>query len=448
MKAAVFTGPYEFKICDREKPKPGPKEVLIRIRAVGICGSDIHPYMGDGLDRREPGIIMGHEASGDVEEIGSEVTKWKPGDRVAINPQINDETCPMCRKGLPHLCDHSLLIGSSMRGFLDGAMCEYLIMHEKQLYHLPDEVSYDHGTFLDPLGNAIHLINRGGVKLGDVVVIIGAGTIGLLAIQTAKLAGAVKVIAEDGIQIRGIYERSDAKVRKQEGMELYKGFIGPEFPTLVEIVENGVKYQVDIKDGQKTGFFLDQKYNRLAIQKLCKDARVLDCFTHTGSFALNAGIAGAKEVTGVDASQLAVNQATENAKLNGLDDKVKFICEDVFELLPKLEEEGEKYDVVILDPPAFTKSRSSVKNAVKGYREINLRGLKLVKDGGFLATCSCSHFMEYELFTKTIGQAARSAHKRLRQVEYRTQAPDHPILWTSDESYYLKFYIFQVCDEK
>ena len=448
MKAAVFTGPYEFKICDREKPKPGPKEVLIRIRAVGICGSDIHPYMGDGLDRREPGIIMGHEASGDVEEIGSEVTKWKPGDRVAINPQINDETCPMCRKGLPHLCDHSLLIGSSMRGFLDGAMCEYLIMHEKQLYHLPDEVSYDHGTFLDPLGNAIHLINRGGVKLGDVVVIIGAGTIGLLAIQTAKLAGAVKVIAEDGIQIRGIYERSDAKVRKQEGMELYKGFIGPEFPTLVEIVENGVKYQVDVKDGQKTGFFLDQKYNRLAIQKLCKDARVLDCFTHTGSFALNAGIAGAKEVTGVDASQLAVNQATENAKLNGLDDKVKFICEDVFELLPKLEEEGEKYDVVILDPPAFTKSRSSVKNAVKGYREINLRGLKLVKDGGFLATCSCSHFMEYELFTKTIGQAARSAHKRLRQVEYRTQAPDHPILWASDESYYLKFYIFQVCDEK
>ena len=175
-----------------------------------------------------------------------------------------------------------------------------------------------------------------------------------------------KVIAEDGITIRGVYERSDAKVRKQEGMELYKGFIGKEFPTLVEIQENGVRYQVDIKDGQKTGFFLDQKYNRLAIQKLCKDARVLDCFTHTGSFALNAGIAGAKEVTGVDASELAVHQAQENAKLNGLDKTVKFICEDVFELLPKLEEEGEKYDVVILDPPAFTKSRSSVKNAVKG----------------------------------------------------------------------------------
>ena len=159
-----------------------------------------------------------------------------------------------------------------------------------------------------------------------------------------------KVLAEDGITIRGVYERSDAKVRKQEGMELYKGFIGEEFPTLVDIQENGVRYQVDVKDGQKTGFFLDQKYNRLAIQKLCRDARVLDCFTHTGSFALNAGIAGAKEVTGVDASELAVHQAQENAKLNGLDKTVKFICEDVFELLPKLEEQGEKYDVVILDP--------------------------------------------------------------------------------------------------
>ena len=256
------------------------------------------------------------------------------------------------------------------------------------------------------------------------------------------------VLAEDGIKIRGIYERSDAKVRKQEGMELHKGFIGPEFPTLVEIVENGVRYQVDVKDGQKTGFFLDQKYNRLAIQKLCKDARVLYCFTHTGSFALNAGIAGAREVTGVDASELAVRQAQENARLNGLEGRVKFICEDVFELLPKLAEDDEKYDVVILDPPAFTKSRSSIKNAVKGYREINLRGMKLVRDGGFLATCSCSHFMDYELFTRTIGQAARSAHKRLRQVEYRTQAPDHPILWSSDESYYLKFYIFQVCNDR
>ncbi len=284
-------------------------------------------------------------------------------------------------------------------------------------------------------------------KFSDVLVVQSLALgIDKLKIQILDLLK--KVLAEDRVQIRGIFERSDAKVRRQEGMELYKGFIGPEFPTLVQIEENGVKYQVDIRDGQKTGFFLDQKYNRLAIQKLCKNARVLDCFTHTGSFALNAGIAGASEVTGVDASQLAVDQATANAALNGLQDRVKFICEDVFELLPSLEEQEEKYDVVILDPPAFTKSRNSVKNAVKGYREINLRAMKLVKDGGFLATCSCSHFMTYELFTKTIGQAARSAHKRLRQVEYRTQAPDHPILWASDESYYLKFYIFQVCSDK
>ena len=257
-----------------------------------------------------------------------------------------------------------------------------------------------------------------------------------------------EILLEDGIKIRGVYERSDAKVRKQEGMEPFKGFIGEEFDTNVEIIENGVRYIVDVKDGQKTGFFLDQKYNRLAIQKLCKDARVLDCFTHTGSFALNAGIAGAKEVTGVDASQLAVDQATENAKLNGLEKTVKFICEDVFELLPELEAKGEKYDVVILDPPAFTKSRNSIKNATKGYREINLRGMKLVKNGGYLATCSCSHFMSYELFTQTINQAAHNVHKRLRQVEFRTQAPDHPILWAADESYYLKFYIFQVLDEQ
>ena len=212
-------------------------------------------------------------------------------------------------------------------------------------------------------------------------------------------------------------------------------------------MENGVKYMVDVEDGQKTGFFLDQKYNRLAIQKLCKDARVLDCFTHTGSFALNAGIAGAKEVIGVDASDLGCRQAEENAKLNGLENTVSFVCADVFELLPELEEKGEQFDVVILDPPAFTKSRNSVKNAMKGYREINMRGLKLVKPGGYFATCSCSHFMTPELFTEVIGQAARSVHRRLKQVEYRTQAPDHPILWSSEESYYLKFYIFQVCED-
>lgn len=257
-----------------------------------------------------------------------------------------------------------------------------------------------------------------------------------------------KVLAEDGIRIRGVYERSDARVRLQEGMERSKGFIGEPFDTKVEIVENGVKYLVDVEDGQKTGFFLDQKNNRAAIHRFCKDKRVLDCFTHTGSFALNAGIAGAREVLGVDASQLAVDQAEENARLNGLEERVRFVCADVFELLPRLEEKGEKFDVVILDPPAFTKSRNSVKNAVKGYREINLRGLRLVKDGGFLATCSCSHFMEPELFAKTIREAAVGAHKRLRQVEFRTQACDHPILWAADQSYYLKFYIFQVVEER
>ena len=257
-----------------------------------------------------------------------------------------------------------------------------------------------------------------------------------------------EILLEDGIRIRGVYERSDAKEREKEGLKKVKGFLGEEFDTNVEIVENGVRYIVDVKDGQKTGFFLDQKYNRLAIQKLCKNAKVLDCFTHTGSFALNAGIAGAESVLGVDASDLAVNQARENADLDGLSDRVKFISRDVFELLPELEKQGEKYDVVILDPPAFTKSRSSIKNAVKGYREINLRGMKLVKDGGFLATCSCSHFMDYELFTKTIAQAAKNVHVRLRQVEFRTQSPDHPILWAADESYYLKFYIFQVCRDR
>ena len=284
-------------------------------------------------------------------------------------------------------------------------------------------------------------------KFSDVLVVQS------LALGIDRLKGTIiealkDIFAEDGIQIRGVYERSDAKVRRQEGMELTKGFIGEEFPTIVQIEENGVKYEVDIKDGQKTGFFLDQKNNRAAIHRFCKDKKVLDCFTHTGSFALNAGIAGAKSVLGVDASQLAVDQATENAKLNGLENTVSFRCADVFELLPELEAQGEKYDVVILDPPAFTKSRNSIKNAVKGYREINLRGLKLVKDGGFLVTCSCSHFMDPELFAKTIREASHGAHKRLRQVEFKTQGPDHPILWAADESYYLKFYIFQVVDER
>ena len=284
-------------------------------------------------------------------------------------------------------------------------------------------------------------------KFSDVLVVESLA-LGMDRFKPVILEKLKEVMAEDGISIRGVYERSDAKVRLQEGMERVKGFIGEPFDTKVEIVENGVKYLVDVKDGQKTGFFLDQKYNRLAIQRLCKGKKVLDCFTHTGSFALNAGIAGASSVLGADASELAIAQARENAELNGLSDRVQFVCADVFELLPELEKKGEQFDVVILDPPAFTKSRNSIKNAVKGYREINLRGMKLVRDGGYLATCSCSHFMDPELFAKTIREAAGNVHKRLRQVEYRTQAADHPILWAADSSDYLKFYIFQVCDEK
>lgn len=283
-------------------------------------------------------------------------------------------------------------------------------------------------------------------KFSDVLVVESLA-LGIDRLKPLILDSLLETLREDGITIRGIYERSDAKVRLNEGMERFKGFIGEPFDTKVHIIENGVKYIVDVKDGQKTGFFLDQKNNRAAIQKICKDKKVLDCFTHTGSFALNAGFAGAASVLGVDVSELGISQAEENARLNQLEDRVSFVCADVFDLLPKLEKEGEKFDVVILDPPAFTKSRQATKNAVKGYREINLRGLKLVKDGGFLATCSCSHFMTPELFAKTIGEAARGAHKRLRQVEFRTQAPDHPILWAAEESYYLKFYIFQVCEE-
>lgn len=284
-------------------------------------------------------------------------------------------------------------------------------------------------------------------KFSDVLVVESLA-LGIDRLKPLLLAMLVDILKEDGVTIRGIYERSDAKVREQEGLPRYKGFIGEPFDTKVEIVENGVKYIVDVQDGQKTGFFLDQKNNRAAIHKICKDKKVLDCFTHTGSFALNAGIAGASSVLGVDASELGIAQARENARLNHLEDRVTFTCADVFDLLPALEAEGEKFDVVILDPPAFTKSRQATKNAVKGYREINLRGLKLVKDGGFLATCSCSHFMDPELFAKTIREAARGAHKRLRQVEFHTQAPDHPILWAAEESYYLKFYIFQVVEEK
>ena len=284
-------------------------------------------------------------------------------------------------------------------------------------------------------------------KYSDVLVVESLA-LGIDRFKSLIVGKVKKILHEKGIDIRGVYERSDAKVRTLEGMERVKGFIGDEFDTNVEIVENGVHYMIDVVNGQKTGFFLDQKYNRLAMQKLCKDKRVLDCFTHMGTFALNAGIAGAKEVTGLDISEYAVEQARANAKLNGLENTVHFKCANVLDELPKLNEAGEKYDVVILDPPAFTKSREATKNAIKGYREINMKGLKLVKDGGYLASCSCSHFMTQELLTKTIKEAAKAVHKRLRQVEFRTQSPDHPILWEAQESYYLKFYIFQVVDEK
>ncbi|MBR6003599.1 MAG: class I SAM-dependent rRNA methyltransferase, partial [Lachnospiraceae bacterium] len=284
-------------------------------------------------------------------------------------------------------------------------------------------------------------------KYNDVLVVESLA-LGMDRLKEIVIDALKDILSKDGYNIKGVYERSDAPVRKKEGMPLHKGFIGPEFDTDVEIVENGIHYMVDVVNGQKTGFFLDQKYNRRAIQRICKDKKVLDCFTHMGTFALNAGIAGAKEVTGLDISEFAVSQATENAKRNNLDITVKFRAANVLDELPKLYEEGEQFDVVILDPPAFTKSREATKNAMKGYREINMKGMKLVKDGGYLATCSCSHFMTQELFSEVIAQAAKAVHKRLRQVEFRTQACDHPILWASDESYYLKFLIFQVCDEK
>ena len=281
------------------------------------------------------------------------------------------------------------------------------------------------------------------------VLVVESLALGIDLLKDTILKCLKDVLSEDGVKIRGIYERSDAAVRKKEGLEPYKGFIGEEFDTNVEIVENGVHYMVDVANGQKTGFFLDQKYNRLAMQKICRgQEKVLDCFTHMGTFALNAGYAGAKDVTGLDISGFAVSQAEANAKLNHLEDRVHFREANVLDELPRLYEAGEQYDVVILDPPAFTKSREATKNAIKGYREINMKGLRLVKSGGYLATCSCSHFMTEELFKKTIAQAATAVHKRLRQIEFRTQAPDHPILWASDESYYLKFLTFQVVDEK
>ena len=280
------------------------------------------------------------------------------------------------------------------------------------------------------------------------VLVFQALALGIDRYKEKIVEAAKEILAADGIEIKGVYERSDAKEREKEGLEKIKGFIGAEFDTNVAICENGVKYIVDVKDGQKTGFFLDQKYNRKAIWPMAKGAKVLDCFTHTGSFGLNAAAAGASSVLSVDASESALEVAAENAKLNNVDNIVSYKCGDVFEILPELIAKNESYDLVILDPPAFTKSKNSVKNASKGYREINIQGMKLVRDGGFLATCSCSHFMTFELFSEVIANAAKAAHVKLRQVEFRTQSPDHPILWSADESYYLKFYIFQVVKER
>lgn len=263
-----------------------------------------------------------------------------------------------------------------------------------------------------------------------------------------------KIFAQDNQPIRGIYERNDVAIRELEGMEQYKGFFpleGYPIPDSTEttITENGITYAVDFENGQKTGFFLDQKYNRLAVAKLSRGKRVLDCFTHTGSFGLNAAKGGAEYVLSVDISESAVEMAQKNAKANELDGKVEYLAANVFDLLPKLSE-GEminrygKFDFIILDPPAFTKSRQTVESAMRGYKEINLRAMRLLPRGGYLATCSCSHFMTEQLFVKMLHQAAADAGVSLRQIEARQQSPDHPILWNVEETNYLKFYLFQV----
>ena len=259
-----------------------------------------------------------------------------------------------------------------------------------------------------------------------------------------------EVLAEDGVRIDGIFERNDVAIRALEGLEQSKGWFplaGKEPPRSVvtEICENGVYYSVDVENGQKTGFFLDQKYNRLAVARLAHGRRVLDCFTHTGSFALNAALGGAERVTAVDVSQSAIDMARANAERNGLAGRMEFVTADVFELLTELEKKGGKpYDFIILDPPAFTKSRKTVKNAERGYKEINLRALRLLPRGGYFATASCSHFMPSELFERMLRAAALDAGVELRQIEARQQSPDHPILWNVPETDYLKFYLFQV----
>ena len=281
------------------------------------------------------------------------------------------------------------------------------------------------------------------------LLVVQTLSVGMERIKDTLFPLLAEVLREDGQDIRGIFERNDVAIRELEGLEQYKGWYPlpgethPESP-VTEICENGVFYKVDVENGQKTGFFLDQKYNRLAVSKIARGKRVLDCFTHTGSFALNAAMGGAEHVCAVDISESAIEMAKRNAEANGLSERMSFRVEDVFDLFPKLEEEHEKFDFIILDPPAFTKSRKTVESAAKGYKEINLRAMKALPRGGYLATCSCSHFMTDDLFVKMLRSAAKDACVELRQIEARQQSPDHPMLWNVPETDYLKFYIFQV----
>ena len=282
------------------------------------------------------------------------------------------------------------------------------------------------------------------------LLVVQTLSVGMERIKDTLFPLLAEVLREDGQDIRGIFERNDVAIRELEGLEQYKGWYPlpgethPESP-VTEICENGVFYKVDVENGQKTGFFLDQKYNRQAIAKIAKGKHVLDCFTHTGSFALNAAKGGAASVTAVDISAEAVQMAEHNAAINNCSDVMHGLQANVFDLLSDLfNKHSREYDFIILDPPAFTKSGSTVKNAIRGYKEINLKAMKLLPRGGYLATCSCSHFMKEELFVKMLQDAAHDANVSLRQIEARQQSPDHPILWQVPETNYLKFYIFQV----
>lgn len=273
--------------------------------------------------------------------------------------------------------------------------------------------------------------------------------LGMERIKKEILGALVSILKDSGEQIDAIYERNDVKLREKEGMQQGKGFLAlpglrTDLDGHIEIIENGVHYDVDYINGQKTGFFLDQKYNRAAVARLAKGRRVLDCFTHTGAFGLNCALAGAEHVVSVDASELALEQAKQNAELTGVN-HVEYVQCDVFDLLTKLSDEKRgQYDLVILDPPAFTKSSATVASAIRGYKEINLKAMRILPRGGYLATCSCSHFMTDERFRAMLADAAKDAQVQLRQIEARQQGPDHPILWNVPETDYLKFYIFQI----